>query len=139
MRVLRAVLVIVTIAAGCNTGPAPPKRGKLSGKITLDGQPVAAANIRFIALEADGINVLAKVTNGEYSLPEGEGPVKGKYRVEFSVPSATKYRMPNPDDPGKWIEEPKEVLPPRYHRESSVTLDYDPASPQPFNYALTSH
>ena len=61
---------------------------------------------------------------------------KGKYRVEFSVPSATKTRTPNPDIPGEWLEEASEMLPPRYHRDSTMTLDYDPADPRPVEYKL---
>jgi hypothetical protein len=131
-------LLIVAAAMGCSSGPAPPARGKLSGKVTLDGKPVPSGRISFIALDPSGANAAASITNGEYSLAEGEGPAKGKYRVQFSVPSATKRRIPNDDVPGQFIEESPETLPPRYHRDSAITLDYDPANPQPFNYELTS-
>src|SRR5262249_6505776 len=80
-------------AVGCNRGPALPKRGELSGKITLDGKPVANGQIRLISLEPNGINAAATVTGGEYHVPADEGPAKGKYRVEFSVPSAAKRRV----------------------------------------------
>jgi hypothetical protein len=124
------------VAAGCNA-PRPPKRGKLYGKVTLDGKPVAKASIRFIALEASGINVLASVNDGAYEVPESQGPVKGKYRVEFSVPGPTR-RVPNPDIPGAWLDEPSEALPPRYHRDSKHVLDYDPEDPKPYDAQLTS-
>jgi hypothetical protein len=63
--------------------------------------------------------------------------VKGKYRVEFSVPVPGR-RVPNPDIPGAWLEEPQETLPARYHRESQFVLDYDPDNPKPYDAALTS-
>jgi len=44
------------------------------------------------------VNVVARSLT-KFSLAEGEGPTKGKYRVEFSVPSATKRRVPNDDIP----------------------------------------
>jgi hypothetical protein len=124
-------------AIGCDRAPAPPRRGSIHGKVTLDGKPVAKANIRFIALEANGVNVLAPVKNGVYEVPEGQGPVKGKYRVEFSVPKPGR-RIPNPDIPGAWLEEPIETLPARYHRESTHVLEYDPDDPKPYDAALLS-
>src|SRR5437016_1156455 len=127
MRVLRWPLLgilaaALTVAAGCG-GPAPPKRGKISGKVTLDGKPVPKASIRFIALEASGINVLATVKDGVYEVPESQGPVKGKYRVEFSVPGPVR-RVPNPETPGTWLEEPIEILPARHHPDSNVVWDH---------------
>jgi hypothetical protein len=136
--VVAALAVALVVTAGCSGAPAPLRRGKISGKVTLDGKPVAKANVRFIALEASGVNVLAPVTNGVYDVPEGQGPVKGKYRVEFSVPSASPRRTANPDRPGEWLEEPMETLPARYHRDSAYVLDYDPDDPKPYNAELAS-
>jgi hypothetical protein len=132
-----ALTVLIVATAGCDRAPAPPKRGRISGKITLDGKPVAKANVRFIALEASGFNVLAPVKDGVYEVAEGQGLVKGKYRVEFSVPVPGR-RVPNPDIPGAWLEEPQETLPSRYHRESQYVLDYDPENPKPYDAALTT-
>jgi hypothetical protein len=129
--------VALTLAAGCRSEPAPLKRGKIYGTVTLDGKPVVRANIRFIALDPNGINVLAAVIDGNYEMPEGRGPVKGKYRVEFSVPKPGR-RTPNPDIPGAWLEEPIETLPARYHRESQYILEYDPEDPKPYNADLKS-
>jgi hypothetical protein len=133
---LTTLAVALTLAAGCG-GPAPPRRGKLQGKVNLDGKPVAKATVRFIALEANGVSVVAPVKEGVYDVPEGQGPVKGKYRVEFSVPGPTR-RLPNPDIPGAWLEEPSEILPARYHRDSKYVLDYDPDDPKPYDAVLTS-
>jgi len=135
--VVAALVVLMVVAAGCERTPAPPRRGKIAGKITLDGKPVAKANVRFIALEASGFNVLAPVADGVYEVSEGQGLVKGKYRIEFSVPGPGR-RTPNPDIPGAWLEEPSETLPARYHRDSQYVLDYDPDNPKPYDAALTS-
>jgi hypothetical protein len=140
---MRATMfVVVTVAtvcaAGCASGSSAPKRGRISGAVTLDGKPAAAALIRFIALESGGINVLATVRAGTYDVPEGQGPTKGKYRVEFSVPSNLPQRVANPDQPGAWMEERTETLPPRYHRDSTLILEYDPNDPKPFSADLMS-
>jgi hypothetical protein len=133
---LATLAVAVLLAAGCRSAPPPPRRGSIHGKVTLDGKPVAKANIRFIALEARGVNVLAAVKDGTYEVPEGQGPVKGKYRVEFSVPGPGR-RIPNPDIPGAWLEDPIETLPARYHRESQYLLEYDPDDPRQYDAELT--
>jgi hypothetical protein len=80
---------------------------------------------------------LAPVKDGVYEVLEDKGPVKGKYRVEFSVPGPVR-RTPNPDTPGAWLEEPIEILPARYHRDSKYILDYDPDDPKPYDVQLTS-
>src|SRR4051794_17228989 len=99
------LLMFACWAAGCNRNAALPKRGELSGKIMLDGKPVATGQIRLMSLEPNGINAVADIASGDYHIPAGQGPAKGKYRVEFSVPSITKRRVPNDDVPGQFIDE----------------------------------
>jgi hypothetical protein len=136
--VLLPLGLCLLLSVGCNTGPPPPKRGKLEGKVTLNGQPVAKGSIQFMAIDPSGTNVRAKIEKGQYSVPEEQGPTKGKYQVRFFAPSATKTRFENPDFPGQWIEEETNALPARYHQASSITADYDPDKPQSYNYQLTS-
>jgi hypothetical protein len=138
MRQLCWLLVAAVAVAGCDRAPAPPKRGKIEGKVTLNGKPVASGRIRLMAIDPNGTNVAADIKDGEFVVPADQGPTKGKYRVEFSVPSATKRRIPNDDIPGQFIEEAPETLPPRYHRDSTITQDYDPGNPQPLSFQLTT-
>ena len=139
MRLLFAFFLALAFVGvlGCAAGLSEPTRGPFSGTVTVDGRPVASGQVRLIALDTDGVNVLIPVADGKFHVSADQGPAKGKYRVEFSVPSATKTRTPNPDIPGEWLEEASETLPPRYHRDSTITLDYDPANPQPVDYKLT--
>lgn len=130
--------IVVVLWAGCTRGPEQPQRGKLEGKVTLNGKPVGSGTIRFMALDPAGINVLAHVTDGTYQVLEAEGPTKGKYRVEFSVPSAVKQRVPNDDIPGQFMEVAPETLPPKYNRDSTITLDFDPAQPKAHDFQLTT-
>ena len=132
------VLVATAIFSACSRGPAPPKRGTLAGKVTLNGKPVASGLVRFMALDPSAVNVVAQVKDGQYNLPAEQGPTKGKYRVEFSVPSTTKQRVPNDDVPGTFMEIAPETLPPRYHRDSKITIDYDPDQTQSHDFQLTT-
>jgi len=138
MRLFCSLLTILALFGGCSSAPIAPKRGKIEGKVTVNGQPVAAGKIRFMAIDPSGTNVAADIKDGQFSVPEEQGPTKGKYRVEFSVPSATKRRIPDDDNPGKFIEEAPETLPRRYNYDSTITADYDPDNSQPLNFQLTT-
>jgi hypothetical protein len=130
--------LIIIAALGCSSAPAAAQRGKIEGKVTLNGKPVTAGKIRLMAIDPSGTNVAADIKDGEFSVPPEQGPTKGKYRVEFSVPSPTKRRIPDDDNPGKFIEEAPETLPRRYNFDSTITADYDPANPHPLNFQLTA-
>jgi hypothetical protein len=134
---LLAALAGLCFLLGCSKPSREPPRGSIWGQVTLDGRPVPHGLIRLIALDPEGINCLATIAEGRYELPEGQGPTKGKYRVEFSVPSAHKRKVPNPDLPGQFLEEAEETLPPKYHRDSQMTIDYDPAQKRAYDFALT--
>ena len=108
-----AILALAALLPACSSGPAPPQRGKLEGKVTVNGKPAAKGTIRFMALEPGGVNAIASISDGQYSLPAAEGPTKGKYRVEINIPSGKKMVTDNPDIPGKKLEEDIELLPPR--------------------------
>jgi hypothetical protein len=131
-------LLFLAIVPGCSNAPATPQRGKLEGKVTVNGKPVASGTIRFMAIDPNGMNVLATVRDGQFSVAEDQGPTKGKYRVVFSVPSATKRRIPNDDVPGEFIEEASETLPPRYNTKSEITIDYDPDQVRSHDFQLTT-
>jgi len=132
------LLAAAALLPSCDRGPAAPKRGKIAGKITLNGKPLANGAILFMAIDPNGTNVRAVIKDGLYELPTAEGPTKGKYRVEFSAPSTTKVRVPNDDAPGQFMEIAPETLPPRYNRASQIMVDYDPDSSEAHDFQLTT-
>jgi hypothetical protein len=134
--VLLAVIVVAN--AGCDSGPSGPKRGKPAGTVTLNGKPVAKGTIRFMALDPSGMNAASPINDGQYSVPEDQGLTKGKYQVQFSVPSNTTRKVPNDDVPGQFMEVAPETLPAKYHSASTITLEYDPDQPKPHDYQLTT-
>src|SRR5262245_6947097 len=138
MRGFCCLLAALVLSPGCSSGSASPQRGKIEGKVTVNGKPVAAGRICFMAIDPNGTNVATVINDGDFSVPAELGPTKGKYRVEFYVPSATKRRIPDDDNPGKFIEEAPETLPRRYNYDSNITADYDPGNPQPLNFQLTT-
>jgi hypothetical protein len=133
---LACLLSVVCITPGCTPTRAGPKRGKLEGNVTLNGKPVEKGYIRLLAVDPNGTNAAAEIVAGKYTIPDTQGPTKGKYRVTFSVP--IKKRIPNDDAPGEMMDNFVETLPPKYHSASTIMLDYDPDKPEPRDFQLTT-
>lgn len=108
-------LLSLCVVMGCG-GPAPVKipSSMVSGKVTLDGQPAIAAQIRFVPTgTTKGFGGMA-LTNeeGRYMIeepgaPGAEGLPEGSYKVlieEFRPPEdpelAAQYKLP-PGKPSK--------------------------------------
>jgi hypothetical protein len=87
---LSACLTVLVVLAGCANEPTRdgPELAKVTGTITLDGEPVEGAHIRF-SPEAGGPAAFAvSDRRGRYELrtfDPGDGAVPGKYGI-----SATK-------------------------------------------------
>src|SRR5262249_49372612 len=66
-----AFAFVISLAIGC--GPA---KGKVSGSVTLDGQPLPAGTITFYS--GKGGSVAGEITDGEYSVA---GVLAGEAKV----------------------------------------------------------
>ncbi|HVJ66746.1 MAG TPA: hypothetical protein VM510_02110 [Caulifigura sp.] len=73
------------ILAGCGAArPESPPRYSVSGTVTIDGQPLESAVIRFIPLpEVIGPKASVAITAGTFEIPADSGPVAGRHRVEI--------------------------------------------------------
>jgi len=129
--------VIALGAAGCESkaGLAP-----VSGKITLDGKPLAAAHVVFqpeAGSKAPDIGGSYAFTNenGEYTLRtfDGDhvGAALGTHQVQVNLKIDTEGN-PRPRTPPK-------MLPARYNRQSELTFDVKPGGSTQANFDLKSH
>jgi hypothetical protein len=85
------LLLLCLIALGC--GKSGPKTVSVSGKVTMDDQPLANATVSFIP--ADGKDITAKEAvgqtdaQGNYSLKlnqsQASGAAPGEYKVSISL------------------------------------------------------
>ncbi len=96
----RAVAVLLAagvLVAGCGSGAAPgPSRFAVKGTVTLDGQPLQNAVIRFVPLDGvQGPKCSVAIREGMYEIPAGAGPVAGSHRVEID---STDHGGIAPDD-----------------------------------------
>jgi hypothetical protein len=118
------VACVGVLVAGC--GPANPQgRMAISGRVTLEGQPLDQGSIQFTALEGDsGIGSGGVIQNGSYSIETEKGLPPGKYRVRiFSGESAG---APADEMPGESSEAPRERIPAQYNTESTLEIEVAP-------------
>lgn len=122
-------LVIVACLTGCG-GPEHPPVGRVSGVVTLDGQPLPAATVMF--QPADGRASQATTDSaGKYSLTYLDG-VPGAMLGTHKVIIRTEI-------PGEDGQPPiaKEKLPKKYHDLTELTAEVKSGS-NTFNFDLKS-
>jgi hypothetical protein len=91
VRVLCGALVFCLLAAGagCGGGPSKPKQYPVSGKVMVDGKPLANVGIYFIA--STGAQNFSGTTgsDGSYSLSDPQdksgGAQPGKYKIVLQL------------------------------------------------------
>jgi len=125
-------------------GCGGPSLGRVSGKVTLDGKPLADATVGFYPLGANADITSSGKTdgNGDYSLKtvmtNQTGAVVGKHRVSISVePDLTGTTDLPADKLGKVARPPK--IPPRYQgTQSELTCEVPSGGKTDANFELKS-
>jgi hypothetical protein len=122
--------LLLAAAVGCSAGN---DGGFVKGTVSLDGQPLAAGQILFIAINQDAPSAEATITAGQFEVvvPLGEK------RVEIRAPKITgkKKMYDTPDSPT--VDTVVELLPARYNVSSELTIAVD-GSPLETNFDLES-
>jgi len=115
--------------AGCG-GPEHPDVGRVSGVVTLDGQPLAEATVMFQPTQGRA-SIATTDSAGKYSLTYLDG-VPGALLGSHKVIIRTEV-------PGEDGQPPivKEKLPKRYHAQTELTAEVKPGS-NTINFDLTS-
>lgn len=135
-----ACLVASTMATiGCGVGGTSDglPREPISGKVTLDGQPLDQGSITFVPDGFDGPPVGAPVEGGSYSIPRQDGPIPGKHSVSVYSQKKTGKTYPDPDDPAETIEESFERIPPKYNLKTELKAEVTKGGDNSFDYDLT--
>ena len=122
-RLLYSFLPAAALAVcGCGGVDDQPETGEVTGKVTLDGQPLADATVMFKPEQgrpssgrtgADGTYVL------QYNA-DTPGAKVGPHKVYIST-----YVEPRINDDTKKVEDPgvKEKVPRKYNQETTLTAD----------------
>lgn len=144
---LAAVAIILLASWGCGGGDGLPRQA-VSGKVTLDGQPLDSALITFTPNGGGGDSTsgAAQVSGGSFSISKAEGLIPGSYRVSISAtkesPVKASRKKETDSVTGEEIAPPtsalREVLPARYNARSELKADVTDAGPNDFTFDLTS-
>jgi hypothetical protein len=124
-RVFAATFVSVAVfLAGC--GPSGPTLATVSGKITLDGQPLPNVNVQFVPEKGGSPSYGGTNANGEYELLHAQnrkGALLGKHLVDITA------REQQIDDNGKPTGPKPVKLPQKQHpaevKAGSNAINFD--------------
>lgn len=121
-------LLIVVGCTGCfGGGESLPELASVTGTVTMDGAPLAGANVLF--QPQSGKTTFATTDeNGKFELmynQDTEGATPGSYTVKIS-------KEKNPEEPGM------NLVPPKYNDQSTLTADVKMDGENDFQFDLTT-
>ena len=111
-RDLRSIIALVLLVAGCGRGPAI---GELSGRVTLDGSPLAEGAMRFEPADGKGSTAGGSIQDGRYTARM----MANGYRVQISSADMT----PPPGLPAGEFFTGRERIPVRYNEQTELTVE----------------
>lgn len=122
--------LLAILAIGCAKG-APTDRVSVSGKVTLNGQPVDGAIVTFASTDSGTPGAGMTAADGTYKLSVKPGSYAAMV-TKFEVP------VGSPDQPADEIP-PKQLLPAKYGSpmQSPLKFEVEKGSPNVFDLPLT--
>ncbi len=121
------ILAAAVSLPGCGGGGDLPKLGRVKGVVTLDGKPLAEAQVQFLP-QSGRPSTAETATDGSYRLQytaDHDGALVGSHTVKIQT------AIDGRDDPRS------ERLPARYHSKTELKADVKSGSNE-FNFDLTS-
>lgn len=138
-----ALALTLTLAVGCGPGA---KYAPVSGRVTLNGQPLANATVSFQPIAADGgVNAPAPGStgqtnaNGEYTLVSADGKPGawvGKHVVRITAVAEQVGDGDSRPPRGGWPQVDK--VPARYNKDSKEEFTVPAGGTGSADFALTS-
>lgn len=115
-RAVAVVLLVLVCGAGCggDGGPPLPPLVPVSGKVTLDGEPLSNAQISFLSSGKGAIDARGETDDaGNYELSAAgkPGAAAGKYKVVIMISVGDVKNIPS-----------KVMLPPKFSDASATEL-----------------
>lgn len=119
-RALRRILLLLLVALGCGESD-PLNRQAVSGKIMLDGEPLAEGTVEFTPVN-NGVPSGATVKDGLFTIPEEKGLPPGDYVVRVTAASSSGVTA---EVPGESNLIPAELIPEKYNTKSELSFHVD--------------
>jgi hypothetical protein len=115
--------------AGCG-GSASGGRYPVSGKVTLQNEPLKTGTIEFDSPESRSG---ASIVDGSYTIPAPQGLLPGKYTVRISSVSAASSTPAMPGDSSAIEKTNKELIPAEFNTKSTLTYEVGPGKATNFD------
>jgi hypothetical protein len=138
-------VILIPLPLGC--GGSSYKFAPVSGCVTLDGHPVAGAEIRFFPASAGqdaptSMGVTDDQGNYELYVLGGDAPgaIVGENHVTISQNQQNKefMRQRMAQQKGGHVTRPRELIPSKYNHDSKLTCTVPPEGKKDANFDLTS-
>lgn len=138
----RVAVVVGLLLCGCGKSQVPPQNQALpiTGTVTLDGKPLAGADVVFMPADAPAAFAATTKDDGTYQLQglAGKTDCKGQCKVIISR-RLTKDGQPVPPGEAPANVGAVEKLPKRYSHPATTELSADvPAGGGKFDFPLNS-
>lgn len=119
---------------GCGAGDDLPREA-VSGKVAIDGEPIAKGAILFKSAAADGhaMDVGGLIRDGAYSIPKAEGPIPGPYQVMITEEPVAAI---DPNDPTHTLPKKPSKLTPMYRKGMKLTAEIKKGQDNPIDFDI---
>ena len=132
------VACAAALAAGCSDEFAG--RYPLSGKVTLEGQPLSNAMITFEPLDGQGTASGAPIENGEYKVEKKAGLMPGKYIVRITAGDGVTPQDADEEGAaapgGNTNIISRDRVPVEYNERSTQQIEVKSDGPNQFDFAI---
>jgi hypothetical protein len=136
---LKFAALLTMAIAGCGGSSDGLPREPLSGKVVFDGQPLEGGLITFTPIgKPDAPIASGIIADGAYAVDRADGPIPGPHKVEVWARRPTGKKVKNPDEPGQFTEEIREIVPRRYNLATELKADVEPSGSNNFDFDLSS-
>ncbi|QDS98226.1 hypothetical protein [Adhaeretor mobilis] len=108
---------------GCG-GDGAEGRFAISGKVTFDGQPVTNGNIGFVSTKPGTVEPAGTdVVDGQYSVPQYEGPTEGTYKVVIYADRPSGRKIEADEGSTEMMDQMEQYIPEVYNARSTLTVE----------------
>jgi hypothetical protein len=138
IRLLSTLLLAIGFCGLAGCGPHTD-RLELSGKVTLNGEPIDGGAMRFTSVSGKKMSSGAMINGGYYKVPAEKGLLPGIYRVEISAPdNAAPPVMVRSSPGGPGSPAAPERIPDEYNSDSKHTIEVAAGADNHFDFEIAS-
>ena len=126
------VLIAAMLISGCGDRLQGPALLSVSGKVTLNGQPVESGDIIFRPASGNGHAYAGRIENGEFTLECEAGAKQVEITSFREIPG--KF---NEENPGEQTPVTEQIIPDEYNAQTTLKVSVEGGGSNDFPFELT--